>query len=826
MTRGPDREWAEFSVVSAREAEESTAGRVAQDQGLDQGVSVQAASVQAGTWDNPETDVTGTPPLLVDLNVSGRPLAEVNEIGYEPWVIEEGASRTFDGVTFSFSGTMQSTYHKASVQEPNYIRLAGDGVRGGATLTLNITGLSPGPHSLLSYHNHIDNPETNSFQPISVSVNGDTVVNGLEPTARETNANAATSFVTFNGPSVEIVYSSSGFVFLNGFALDVSDATKQARNPRPAHADEHVDADGGSVTLSWDAAPGAVSHNVYIGTNPDVVQYGDESHSAFRGNQTGTTFEMGFLYSMYTYYWRIDEVDAQGAVTRGNLWYFRPRQLAFPGAEGYGRFARGGRGGKVVYVTNLNATGAGSLHEAVTNDVGPRTILFAVSGVIELDERLVLGDHQTAPAKGITIARAPVGFTGNDLVVRNLRVRVGYGTTYDGMGLTGSDHSIIDRSSISWTIDEGFSSRNARNITLQRTMISECLNIADHSNYPAGTAHGYAASIGGDVGSFHHNLLAHCSGRNWSLAGGLDGDGFYKGRLDIFNNVVYNWDSRTTDGGAHEVNFVGNYYKPGAATSTFTALNPQYDGFPGTQQYYMAGNVMPGSFGVGDQLEGTNPQGSPPYDLFVDAPFFPSYAEVHSAEDAFKRVLSDVGATHPVLDDHDQRVIEETLEGTTTYSGSESGIEGLPDRESDVGGLEDYPEESRPSGWDTDLDGLPDLWEAMLGTSPSSPSGDFTDSNSDPDLDGYTALDDYLNWLAEPHYFTSANQQMSVDLSDWFRGFDSSPTFSVTAGSATISGSTATFTPNECGLFSFTVQVQDAEGSTMTRTIGVLADGC
>ncbi len=510
------------------------------------GISVTPDDV--GYWDNPETDVSGSPPLLVDLNVSGRTEAEVNEIGYAPWVIEDSASNTLDGVTFKFSGTMESTYHKASVQEPNYIRLAGDGIRGGTTLTLEVTGLSAGQHSLLTYHNHIDNPETNSFQPIDVSVNGTKVVSGLQPTARETNANAATSYVTFEGPSVKIAYSSSGFVFVNGFALDVADATKRAKNPTPAHADEHVDADSGSVTLSWDAAPGAVSHNVYIGTNPDVVQFGDESHSAFRGNQSGATFEMKYLYSMYTYYWRVDEVDASGNVTRGNLWYFRPRQLAFPGAEGYGRFARGGRGGKVVYVTNLNKTGVGSLHEAITKDIGPRTVLFAVSGLIELDARLVLSSPyvtvagQTSPAKGITVARAPMGFTGNDLVVQNMRVRLGYGPTYDGMGLTGSNHSIIDRSSISWTIDEGFSSRNAKNITFQRSMIAECLNVADHQNYPSGTAHGYAASIGGDVGSFHHNLLAHCSGRNWSLAGGLDGDGFYKGRLDLVNNVVYNWD--------------------------------------------------------------------------------------------------------------------------------------------------------------------------------------------------------------------------------------------------------------------------------------------
>lgn len=144
----------------------------------------------------------------------------------------------------------------------------------------------------------------------------------------------------------------------------------------------------------------------------------------------------------------------------------------------------------------------------------------------------------------------------------------------DGMGMAGNDNAIMDHCSISWTIDEAFSSRNAKSLTLQRTLISEALNVAGHPNYSAGTAHGYAATIGGGemsatlkVGSYHHNLLAHCEGRNWSLSGGLDGVGAYDGHHDVFNNVVYNWGGRATDGGSHEVNFVNNYYKMGPATT-------------------------------------------------------------------------------------------------------------------------------------------------------------------------------------------------------------------------------------------------------------------
>ncbi len=282
---------------------------------------------------------------------------------------------------------------------------------------------------------------------------------------------------------------------------------------------------------------------------------------------------------------------------------------AFPTAEGYGRLASGGRGGRVLHVTNLNDSGPGSLRDAIERS-GPRIVVFDVSGLITLESRLIIRSTnsnltiagQTAPGKGICLRKYNFGMLGaTNVIVRYVRVRPGNlsGATLDGMGMASSDHCIIDHCSISWTLDEAFSSRGAKNITLQRTLISEALNEAGHKKYPPGTQHGYAASIGGDIGSFHHNLLAHCAGRNWSLAGGLSKPAHtYAGRLDLRNNVVYNWKNRTTDGGAHEVNFVNNYYQPGPATKWFYALNAQYGGFPGTQRYYFEGNVMPGHFGL------------------------------------------------------------------------------------------------------------------------------------------------------------------------------------------------------------------------------------
>ncbi|HEX7653811.1 MAG TPA: T9SS C-terminal target domain-containing protein, partial [Verrucomicrobiae bacterium] len=360
---------------------------------------------------------------------------------------------------------------------------------------------------------------------------------------------------------------------------------------------------------------------------------------------------------------------------------------------------------------------------------------------------------QTAPGKGICLRKYNMGMLGaTNVIIRYMRVRPGNlsGTTLDGMGMASADNCIIDHCSISWTLDESFSSRSAKNITLQRTLISEPLNDAGHKKYPPGTQHGYAASIGGDVGSFHHNLLANCEGRNWSMAGGLEKKtAQYAGRLDLRNNVVFNWKSRATDGGAHEVNFVNNYYQPGPSTRFFYALNAQYGGFPGSQQYYFAGNVMPGHFGLTNQAAGreatTERGGHLPeaYSPWVDHEFFPAYVKTHTAEEAYTNVLANVGCNFPTLDDHDQRIIAEVRTGQVHFKGSRTGLPGLPDSQEDVGGWENYPTVQRPADWDTDEDGIPDAWEKAHGLNPQDPQ----DAHRDLNGDGYTNLEKYLNTL-------------------------------------------------------------------------------
>lgn len=828
------------------------------------------------------TSSTGTTPITRSFVVPST--AETVTVSFAMTAAAQSAGGT--GLTYTYDATGTTTEGQ---------KLVSDGVtvdprlgNVGGEILMTVTGLDAGDHSLLTFHNVGDSPTDpalGSLAPIEVFLNG-SYVTTFTPSIRSTDVATPTVYLNFTTSSPSDVTtvlfaadSSSGATtrnaVINGFEIDTPNSTRIANTPSPADGDEHVDADSGGMTLSWlpDTAGVAVSHDIYFGTSLPAVKDGTHASPEFKGNQAGTTYPVSGLSSMLTYYWRVDEIDSLGNSTKGTVWYFRPRHLAFPDAEGYGRFARGGRGGRVVHVTSLaDYTSSetpipGTLRFAIIEETGPRTIVFDVSGIITLESRLVLSSPyvtiagQTAPGKGICLKKWTMGMSGaDDAIIRFIRSRPGRtlqsitvdhyknGTpgapimataavSVDGMGMQGSSHSIIDHCSISWTIDEAFSSRSAKNITLQRTLISEALNKALHPNYIflddlGGTEHGYAASVGGDIGSFHHNVLAHCYGRNWSMAGGLDTNANFAGRLDFTNNVVYNWGSRTTDGGAMEVDFVGNYYRPGAGTTLVPwALTMNHeDDFGGSQRCHFSGNVMPGYFDESNQTAGrrsvvSNGVPTPPYETFVASPFFPSFVTTQSALGASMNVLSDVGCNQPILDDHDARVIRETVDGTYTYSGSVTGKPGFPDVETDVGGWETYPEEYRRPDWDTDDDGLPDWLERLLGTNPNSTTGDFSESNDDTDDDGYTAIEDYLNWMAAPHAATRPEVAIGVDLAPFGVGF-AGPGYSVsgaTGGNVVLQdGHIAVFTPANgfIGLAGFDFTVSGG-GTSVTRRLGV-----
>ena len=618
------------------------------------------------------------------------------------------------------------------------------------------------------------------------------------------------------------------------------DVSKMATDPLPADDDTHAAMESG--VLSWTAARDSktVKQYIYLGTDSTAIAQATTAEAlATLATETSYTLNTK-LSTLNCYFWRVDREDADGKVTKGDVWSFVPRHLAFPGAEGYGRFARGGRGGKVVWVTNLNDSGEGSLRWALTNKQGPRTIMFKVSGIIDMNFRQCITDDnitiaaQSAPGKGICIKHSDIGVK-SDCIVRFLRARRGLGTSDDtgnAIGTTYSNNTILDHVTASWGTDETFSSRGSQNITFQNSMISEALGIAGHRNYAAGTNHGYAATIGGNIGSFHHNLLADCEGRNWSMGGGTNANGEYAGRLDIFNNVVYNWHKRTTDGGAHEVNFVGNYYKCGAANALNVLFSLDIEGnLKGTQSAYVSGNIRDNQDGTlsEDKLNDTyrmnirDGRPSVDWEYFVNAPFFPSYAKIETAQEAYKSVLSDVGANQPVQDQTDLRIIGETQNRSYTYVGSKSGIKGEIDSEADAGGFEEYPETAWADNYDSDMDGLPDWWEEMRSLNANSPAQDFSDSNADSDGDGYTELDHYLDFLAQPHVILAPGASTTIDLKTLFAGYTNSPAFTAesnsTAATATIAnGSVLTVKAGDTRtLATITLGVKDAAGATYQR---------
>lgn len=710
-------------------------------------------------------------PVRIDLSAAtGR--SDAKTFPWNNWEVQRAQQVTKElsglNVTLrSDGGELTGFLHKPGLATG--ATLASDGVRSDGAIEVVLGGLSPGRHSLATYHNLVSKEAAPGEFQLTV---GNATSRTTASHRAAANDSAAANYVEFTvsaGEQVVAKIESAGRqagvqgVVLNGLEIDAGDPRRRAYRPSPADFDEHADGDGGEITLTWHARESAEKFHVYVATSRDWNQAAASVRKANpqapehvkETTSNSLDLKVNPTDSLLHYCWRVDSMDADGRLTRGDVWSFRVRHLAFPGAEGYGRFAIGGRGGRVIKVTNLGDSGPGSLRAAIEAK-GPRTILFDVSGRIDLKSSLVLRDNyvtiagQTAPGKGICLANYNLGMLGaHDNIIRYLRVRPGdtSGDTLDGMGMASCDHSIIDHCSISWSHDEAFSSRGAKNVTLQRTLISEALNEAGHRKYKPGTRHGFAASIGGDIGSFHHNLLAHCAGRNWSLAGGIDQANVHRGRLDIRNNVVYNWDYRTTDGGARQVNFVNNYYKPGPASQKKTYLNPQLENPSfGPQQYYVAGNVMEGvnePEGPTGPLKGVAIEGRQDAPVTVPEPFFESHVATQSARAAYQDVLTDVGCSAPALDEHDRRVLREVREGTTTFEGSRSGLPGLPDSQQDVGGWEQYPQEHRPDDWDRDNDGMPDAWEIAQGYDPMSPE----DAAGDADRDGYTNLEEYLNEL-------------------------------------------------------------------------------
>lgn len=423
------------------------------------------------------------------------------------------------------------------------------------------------------------------------------------------------------------------------------------------------------------------------------------------------------------------------------------QQLAFPGAMGYGAWSRGGRGGQVFEVTHLGDSGPGSLRAAVEAE-GPRTVVFRVSGTIALRSMLTISNPyitiagQTAPGDGICLKDFPLHITGaHDVVVRFIRVRPGtasglVGSEIDGIEVRDSKNVIIDHCTISWTVDEALNSwHGTQDLTVQWCMVAEPLNKSVHEK----GAHGFSATLGGQRASYLFNLFASGVGRNPSIGGNhLE----HTRDVDFSNNVVFNYGYRTCDGKPQTINFTGNYYKPGPATSDVVKNrlvkidNAQKYGFDG--RWYISGNVIHGNDAVNRNNTGNGveyDEGASAGRNLLNEPLPVVETKHVPAEKAFALVLAQAGVTAPGRDCR-ERYILGLLDGTIAFSGN-----GIVDTVEQAGG---WPElKSRPAPNDSDADGMPDEWEQQHGLDPKNPADSGQLSKS-----GYTNLEDYLNELA------------------------------------------------------------------------------
>jgi pectate lyase len=410
---------------------------------------------------------------------------------------------------------------------------------------------------------------------------------------------------------------------------------------------------------------------------------------------------------------------------------------AFPGAEGFGANASGGRGGRVIAVTNLNDDGPGSLRTAL-HEKGPRTIVFSVSGTIALKSTLRLRDGnvtiagQTAPGDGICLKNYPLDFSGaRNVIIRYLRVRPGDSAGHELDALTGRgcEDVIVDHCSVSWSVDEALSVYQCRNFTVQWCLVSESLYQSVHEK----GHHGFGGIWGGTNASWHHNLLAHHSSRNPRVAP----DSI---NVDIRNNVIYNWGYNSTYGGERSrVNLVANYYKAGPATRE-GIRNRILDGSDEGGQWYLTGNFVAGFPPItADNWAGGVHKPWAQNEMRAATTFPAAPVTVQDAEAAYQLVLAHAGATLPKRDPVDARIVGEVRDGTATYSGTYGAGLGIIDLPATVGG---WPElHSTPAPADTDHDGMPDDWERRFGFEPGDPS----DGPQDMDSDGCTNLEEYLN---------------------------------------------------------------------------------
>ena len=458
---------------------------------------------------------------------------------------------------------------------------------------------------------------------------------------------------------------------------------------------------------------------------------------------------------------------------------------AFPGAWGGGMYSFGGRGGKVIVVSNLNDSGAGSFRDACEQG-GPRIVVFNVSGIIKLNAAVSIRAPyitiagSTAPGDGICIAGNTVQLDTHDVVVRHMRFRRGKTEAADRDDSFGGNpigNIMIDHVSASWSLDENISMYRHMyrppggdkdlklptvNVTIQNSISSESLNIYHHA---------FGSTIGGLNSTFHHNLWACNTGRNPSV--GMYGD------FTFVNNVLFNYRHRTVDGGDHKslYNIINNYFKPGPGTPNgdiaFRLLKPEsersktvVDNFG---KAYVNGNIVDGNERVtkdnwdgGVQPDSRGPRVEVLAKIRTNSPFAHAPLQIQPADKAYETVLANAGATLPRRDSVDERIIKAVRTGVIQQQQIAKGSQekaqfygyaqrftdelaeqvkkGFITDPSEVGG---WPEYKGTPYKDSDNDGMPDDWEKKIGLNPN----DASDASGDLNSDGYTNIEDFINGL-------------------------------------------------------------------------------
>jgi hypothetical protein len=475
-------------------------------------------------------------------------------------------------------------------------------------------------------------------------------------------------------------------------------------------------------------------------------------------------------------------------------WASRPNDLpqaeipSFPGAEGGGMYTFGGRGGNVYTVTSLEDRGPGTLREACEKG-GARIIVFNVSGIIKIKSPLIIRAPyitiagQTAPGDGICVAGESVWINTHDVIIRHMRFRRGetfVGRRDDAIGGNPVGNIMIDHVSATWGLDENMSMYRhiyspgpgypdvkvgTVNITIQNSLFGEALDTYNHA---------FGSTLGGENCAFIRNMWANNAGRNPSIG--------WNGIFNFANNVVFNWYNRSTDGGDYTAiyNIMNNYYKPGPVTDltqpiSYRILKPEagrsklpYMVFG---RAYVSGNVVAGNDKVskdnwdgGVQLENkkgelmTYDEAKVYFDkMKSDKPYpMPWFRPFMKADEAYEFVLKNVGATLPLRDKVDERIVRTVKTGVPEYAKGlekkeffqfehrrlpmDSYKKGIITDISQVGG---YPEYKGKSYVDTDKDGIPDKWEKKHGLNPNDPA----DAKLDLNNDGYTNIEDYINGI-------------------------------------------------------------------------------